>query len=138
MIKQWDNTELWYKKDDKFQRPKSMVTMKVYTQNNDFSKSAEGRLFANIWKDSLDEYLQEFSYQAACANLSLSTTILHDNIHMAWSGYHDSMKSYVMQTVDKINEMKNADLKDIFEQVKEKKLREWKNFYLEKTYLQLF
>ena len=57
---------------------------------------------------------------------------------MAWSGYHDSMKAYVMQTLDKVNEMKNADLKEIFEQVKEKKLREWKNFYLEKTYLQLF
>ena len=48
------------------------------------------------------------------------------------------MKAYVMQTLDKLNEMRNADLKEIFEQVKEKKLREWKNFYLEKTYLQLF
>lgn len=57
---------------------------------------------------------------------------------MQWSGYHDSMKAYVMQTLDKLNEMRNADLKEIFEQVKEKKLREWKNFYLEKTYLQLF
>ena len=57
---------------------------------------------------------------------------------MQWSGYHDSMKAYVMQTLDKLNEMRNADLKEIFEQIKEKKLREWKNFYLEKTYLQLF
>jgi len=54
---------------------------------------------------------------------------------MEWSGYHDSMKAYVMQTLDKINEMKDIDLKDIFEQVKESKLRAWKNFYLDKTYL---
>ena len=36
--------------------------MKVYTIDNDFGKTAEGRLFANIWSDSIDEYLQEFSY----------------------------------------------------------------------------
>ena len=34
---------------------------------------------------------------------------------MSWSGYHDSMKTYVMQTLDKIIEMKTADLKEIFE-----------------------
>jgi len=49
LVKSWDNTELWYKKDDKFKRPKSIINMKIYTLDNDYSKSIEGRLFANLW-----------------------------------------------------------------------------------------
>ena len=32
--------------------------------------------------------------------------------------------------------MKNEDMRQVFEQVKEKLLQDWKNFYLEQTYRQ--
>ena len=47
------------------------------------------------------------------------------------------MKEFVEKTLIKINEMKKADVRDIFEQIKEKKLKSWKNITLEKTYIQL-
>jgi len=48
------------------------------------------------------------------------------------------MTAFVDETFNKINEMKDADLQQIFDAVKEKLLLEWKNFYLEKSYLQCF
>jgi secreted Zn-dependent insulinase-like peptidase len=49
LLKQWENTDLWYKKDDKFLRPKAEVNLKLYTSDCDFGSSTEGRLFANVW-----------------------------------------------------------------------------------------
>ena len=40
------------------------------------------------------------------------------------------MKEFVEKTLIKINEMKKADVRDIFEQIKEKKLKSWKNITL--------
>lgn len=110
LIKKWDNTELWYKKDDKFLRPKAVIGMKIYTQDNGFSKTAEGRLFANLWKAAAEEYLREFSYNAECASLKFVVNLLHDNIDLKWSGWNDSMTAFVNETFEKINQMKNADL----------------------------
>ena len=33
LLKQWEDTDLWYKKDDKFERPKAIVSMKIYTND---------------------------------------------------------------------------------------------------------
>lgn len=33
LLQKWDNTELWYKKDDKHRRPKGIVKMKLYTND---------------------------------------------------------------------------------------------------------
>ena len=49
LLKQWDDTDLWYKKDDKFQRPKAVVNMKIYTDDCDFGLSHETRVFASVW-----------------------------------------------------------------------------------------
>ena len=35
LVKSWEETDLWYKKDDKFERPKASVTMKYYTRDCD-------------------------------------------------------------------------------------------------------
>jgi secreted Zn-dependent insulinase-like peptidase len=31
-IKEYNETEVWYKKDDKFKRPKAIISIKVYPQ----------------------------------------------------------------------------------------------------------
>jgi len=37
LLKTWEDTEVWYKKDDKFKRPKGIVNFKLYTNNCLFS-----------------------------------------------------------------------------------------------------
>lgn len=41
LLKQWDDADLWYHKDNKFDRPKAYVYIKVYTGDDDFGNSAE-------------------------------------------------------------------------------------------------
>jgi secreted Zn-dependent insulinase-like peptidase len=64
MIKQWEDTDLWYKKDDETNRPKAFVYMKYYTTDCEFGTSLKGKVFALLWINMMKEYLREFL--AAC------------------------------------------------------------------------
>ena len=43
--------------------------MKIYTQDNNFGKTIAGRVFVNVWKNCLLEYLNEYNYMAEMASL---------------------------------------------------------------------
>ena len=135
LIKSWSDADLWYKKDDKFGRPKSVVSMKIYTKDCDLGKTPESRVFVNLWAQIQSEYLREFNYMENCANLSFNVTPMYDNINFEWSGFNDSMPTYIDESIERLLKMKDssqeAALKEIFNQVKEKLLADWKNFYYE-------
>lgn len=40
LLKTWDDTEIWYKKDDRFKRPKGIVNFKFYTNDCLFSQTS--------------------------------------------------------------------------------------------------
>jgi insulysin len=135
LIKQWpDETDLWYKKDDTFKMPKAQVKLKVYTNDCLFSVKPEGRVFAHVWATTVTEYLREFNYMADLAKLDFGVSIDNDCIDYRWSGFNDSMPNYITETLSKIVNMKDADLAQIFDQVKEKLLLDWSNFYLEQSF----
>ena len=136
LLKQWDDTDLWYKKDDKFGRPKAQVALKIYTADCNFGFTAQSRVFVKVWRAVLGEHLREFNYMAECANLTFKATLLYDNIDVSWGGFDDSMPSYIPESIQKILEMRTADLREFFDQAKEKLLLEWKNAYLGQSYLQ--
>lgn len=104
-MKQWEDTDLWYKKDDKFKRPKAVINMKIYTTDNGFGLQQESRMFANVWRGVQEEYLREFNYMADCANLSFDVNCVYDNISFSWSGFNDSMPNYVNETMNKLKAM---------------------------------
>ena len=56
---------------------------------------------------------------------------MFDNVNFQWSGFNDSMPRYIDQSISKLIEMKDSDLQRIFDQVKEKLLVDFKNFYYE-------
>lgn len=39
-------------KDDKFERPKAHVSVKIYTNDNEFGLNPKKRVFANVWKNA--------------------------------------------------------------------------------------
>jgi len=137
LLKQWDDCDLWYKKDDKFERPKAYINMKMYTGDNGFGSAPEKRLFALFWQSVQEEYLREFKYMADCANLNFTLSVLHDNLNLSFSGFNDSMPNYISESVTRLMQMKDADLKEIFDQTKEKLLLDWKNFYLNQSFRQM-
>jgi secreted Zn-dependent insulinase-like peptidase len=51
---------------------------------------------------------------ASCASLDFSLSILADNVEFSWSGFNDSLPTYVTETVKRIKGMKSADLEEIF------------------------
>jgi secreted Zn-dependent insulinase-like peptidase len=135
LVKKWENAELWYKKDDKFKVPKAIVKMRLFTNDCSFTKIPQGRLFAQVWEKCLDEYLREFNYMADCAELNFSLSLMQDKIKFEWSGYNDSLIEYVKQTILQLTKFKlSNELRDIFGQVKEQMLMEYKNVYLQQTF----
>jgi secreted Zn-dependent insulinase-like peptidase len=100
LLQIWDDTEVWYKKDDKFKRPKGIVSMKLYTNDNQFSSTTQGRLFVEVWNQCLTEVTREFAYMADCAGLSFSSTMYTDNVGFEWSGYNSSLPVFIKETID--------------------------------------
>ena len=115
LVKQWEDlADLWYKKDDKFKKPKGTVACKIYTDDLMFGQSPQTVVFAELWKRSLTEVLREFSYLAEQAKLDFSFTLYIDNIDLRWSGFNDKLVNFVTETLQKINEFRNMEALDIF------------------------
>jgi len=138
LIFQDENTDLWYRKDDQYKQPKGIVKMRIATKDNGYGNSIEGRLFAQIWHRVLDEHLKEYTYMAEQATLSFSTAVNINDVDIQWSGFNDSMPNFIKETLIKIGQMKDADTREIFNQVKEKTMVDWKNAYLHQSYEQMF
>ena len=136
LLQKFENADLWYKKDDKFERPHAQVKMKLYTNDNGFCIDGTKKLFVNVWKEVYDEYLRELKYMADCANLTFSCVQVYDSLNFSWSGFNDSMPNFILESIRKMQEMKEHNLEDIFNNVKEKLMMEWKNHYLNQSYRQ--
>ena len=51
LVQQWeDRADLWYKKDDKFKKPKGTIACKIYTDDLMFGQSTQTTVFADLWK----------------------------------------------------------------------------------------
>jgi secreted Zn-dependent insulinase-like peptidase len=95
LLQQWIETDLWYKKDDKYQRPKAIVEMKIYTNDNGFGQNIKGRLFAHLWQRIVSEYLREFIYTSEMANVEFALVIQHNNFNFTFKGYNDTLGLFI-------------------------------------------
>jgi len=71
---------------------------------------------------------------ADCADLTFSIEVKYDSINFTWGGYDDSLQNYVSETMSKLAAMKDKNLSNEFNQVKEKLMNDWKNAYFQQTY----
>ena len=100
LVQQWDGiADLWYKKDDKFKKPKGIVGCKIYTADLGFGTSADATVFTTVWKSMLTEMLREFTYMADCAKLTFNASTLRDNIDLQWTGFNDALPNFVGETL---------------------------------------
>jgi len=130
---QWDNAELWFKKDDIFKKPEGMVGVKIYTNDLNFGTTPISRVFGEVWKGCFIEYIREFRYMEYCAMLDLKVSLSVDNLEFLWRGFSDTLPIYVKETFQRVVAMRSTDLEKIFDQVKEEILQGMKNFYLSQT-----
>jgi secreted Zn-dependent insulinase-like peptidase len=67
-----------------------------------------------IWKNVLDMHLREFRYVAAMVDLNLSVQVQPTSVIIKWSGFSDSLGTFLTQSIEKIKEMPaRQDLFDI-------------------------
>lgn len=131
LIATYADSDLWFFKDEKFNKPKAKVGMRLYTKDCGFSgKSAEANMFVHVWDSVLTEYLREFLYAAEMASLEFYHKVDHDSIEFTWEGFNQKMPQFICDTMSKIKTMNSADVEKIFNQVKEKLLQDWGNSYL--------
>ena len=45
----WDGLDVWYMKDDKFEKPKGIYNLKIYTGDLYFGSTPKARVFATLW-----------------------------------------------------------------------------------------
>lgn len=112
--------------------------MKLYTDDCGFGKTIEGRVFTSIWNGVLGKYLKEFFYMAEMAGMVFSHSFAHDNMQFIWSGYHQKIGNFIKETIAQVKECNEAEVKNDFNQAKEKLVQVWKNSYLDQTFRQAF
>ena len=115
----WSDCDVWFKQDDKFERPKAIVSLKVYTPDCNLGKTIEAKVFSEVWTEVMVEYLQEFLYMGTMANLKFMAKPFADNITFTWNGFDDSMPTFVSETLTRMEQMKSENLESFFDQVKE-------------------
>jgi len=75
---------------------------------------------------------------ANCANLQFEVQPAYDSVNFVWSGFNHTMPTYIEESIQKLlkmqEETENDQLEDIFDQVKEKLMSDWKNLYFEQSY----
>ena len=135
-----DAYDLWFKKDDTFDRPKSYVSLKIYTQDCNLGHAPEARVFVQVWAHMQNEFLREFNYMANCANLNLDVQPMYDSFNLVWSGFNHTMPTYIEESIAQLLKMRHEieneeagqkDMEEMFDHVKEKLLGDWKNLYYE-------
>ena len=134
MLQQWEESDLWIKKDDKFNKPKATIQCKIYTSDLYFGQTPKARVFALMWQECLASLMQEFNYSAEMAALKFDLILLRDNIDMKWKGFNDSLTGFVQQSLELIDSVRDKEFKDVFEQVKAKKIQELRSHYLQQTF----
>jgi len=111
LIKQWEGcTDLWYKKDDKFEKPKTFVNMNLYTNDSLFGLNPQARAFSHLWKEVVDEYLREFNYMASEAKLDFSIGIAYDRLSFKWSGFNHKLPELINEMIQRVLDMKNQNI----------------------------
>jgi len=58
----WPGTDIWLKKDDKFDTPKATILCKIYTRDLHFGETPNARVFAIMWKECLESMMCELNY----------------------------------------------------------------------------
>ena len=75
-----DNSEIWFKQDDTFDKPCVFINAKIFIRDCDFGLDPIVNIYANLWKGMLEEHLRERSYMAKKAGIHESLVIHQGNI----------------------------------------------------------
>ena len=128
--------EIWFKQDNTFKQPKACMYLKLYCNDLGFGNQIETYLLLDIWVKLFNESLREMLYLASTAALTVSFSMDSEGPEVYISGFNDSMDKISVELFEKMKEFDPSNMKEYFENVHEKMLRNLKNFYKNQPYEQ--
>ena len=102
-------------KDDKFQKPKGIYSLKIYTGDLYFGSTPKARVFATLWQACVQSLMQEFVYMAEMAAMKFDLVILRDNITIRWDGFDDGLSQFVLKSLEVLQSIRTKDFRDVFD-----------------------
>ena len=125
-------SRLWFHPDQKFSMPKCNV-MTVLATPLAYS-SPDTYCLSQLYATSLNELLNEFSYMASMAALSVSISSTRKGIEFTVAGFNHKLPKLMEKTMEFFTEF--ADLVDdaLFARLKDKLLKQMRNFTFSPPY----
>ncbi|KRX76897.1 Insulin-degrading enzyme [Trichinella sp. T6] len=123
---------VWYKKDDEFLTPKTVVRLLL---RSPLTNSSPGRMVeAHLYSELVFDALNEHAYNAMLAGLKYSVISTLDGMQINVSGYSEKLPVLLSSIVDKMLSLKVEPT--TFDRLKERFIRRLRNFDMEPPYQQ--
>ena len=132
-----ENMEIWHLKCTKFKTPSTILLNRFYTNDGEMLESIEGKSMIQILILVIEEYFREFNYMADQASLFFSWNHYLDSIQFSFKGYSDRLEEFIYTWYQKLVDFKAENYENIFKIMKERWLKEKKNFLYDDPYEQL-
>jgi insulysin len=115
--------ELWYAQDTTFNMPKVSLMFRIQHPGRLVSPGYMTRLY--LYADCINEKLNEIAYPARVAGLDYGISADMDGLTIVISGYADSTRMLLTEIGHRLKTLDISEQQ--FADIKERKLREWKN-----------
>lgn len=92
--------EFWFQQDQTFKIAKGRVSLRILSPT--ISGTAKERLMSLLYVEALNESINEWSYQAATAGISVEVMVNDDAIHMRIGGYSQFIPKFLQDLFGKL------------------------------------
>ncbi|CAD8060302.1 unnamed protein product [Paramecium sonneborni] len=137
LIWQNEQSDLWFKQDDRFQVPKTVIQLRINTVETGYGKLSKTEAIAKIWQALLKNHVREFNYLAEMAKIDASLQLAANGLEISISGFSDSISRFVLGMFQKILSFKPEDYQDLYESTFVKITQELENFKRSQPYQQV-
>lgn len=119
-----DLQRVWYKKDDQFWVPKGTVSTMFHLPIS--QTTPLNSVLTTVYLELVDDYLNDIAYDASIVGLHFGLNPTRDGFTLKIVGYNDRLIVLLNKVVDTIKTFRPTE--ERFEIIKEKLLKEYKNF----------
>ncbi|KRX99092.1 Insulin-degrading enzyme [Trichinella pseudospiralis] len=121
---------VWYKKDDEFLTPKTVVRLLL---RSPLTNSSPGRMVeAQLYSELVFDALNEHAYNAMLAGLKYSVVSTTIGMQVSVSGYSEKLPVLLSSIIDKMLSLEVEP--STFDRLKERFIRRLRNFDMESPY----
>jgi insulysin len=137
LVMDTDICRLWYKPDNVFEMPKVNCMILLRTTSSSVG-SVEENVLATLWTQIVNEITNDFTYLASMASLNSSIVNGQRGIEMTVSGYNHKAHVLLKRLVEAMKDVPQNLTQMLFDRVKDKVSKEYKNFYFAQPYQHAF